>query len=144
MRKENTIILLFIIITLTLGYLFYLSFIFTKNRCCRKIDQLFIKTIQIDQNKRNEETNTSYSIGSSIAITTDKSASNQRSSSKKYIIKNGYAEISNDTKSSDLIATDEKTYLKLNCNDGFFHITAIQPEGKKEMDIVSFFNGNKI
>lgn len=90
MRKKNTIILLFIIITLTLGYLFYLSFIFTKNRCCRKIDQLFIKTIQIDQNKRNEETNTSYSIGSSIAITTDKSASNQRSSSKKYIIKNDY------------------------------------------------------
>lgn len=63
---------------------------------------------------------------------------------KKYIIKNGYAEISNTTKSSDLITSDEKTFLKLNCNDGFFHITAIQPEGKKEMDIVSFFNGNKI
>lgn len=63
---------------------------------------------------------------------------------KKYIIKNGYAENSSATKSADIIATDEKTFLKLNCNDGFFHITAIQPEGKKEMDIVSFFNGNKI
>jgi len=63
---------------------------------------------------------------------------------KKYIIKNGFAENASTANSSDLIATDEKTYLKLNCNDGFFHITAIQPEGKKEMDIVSFFNGNKI
>jgi methionyl-tRNA formyltransferase len=63
---------------------------------------------------------------------------------KKYIIKNGFAENTSTTNSSELITTDEKTFLKLNCNDGFFHITAIQPEGKKEMDIVSFFNGNKI
>lgn len=63
---------------------------------------------------------------------------------KKYIIKNGYTEIDADISNSDLISTDEKSYLKLNCSDGFFHITAIQPEGKKEMDIVSFFNGNKI
>lgn len=63
---------------------------------------------------------------------------------KKYIIKNGYAEIDADISNSDLISTDEKSYLKLNCSDGFFHITTIQPEGKKEMDIVSFFNGNKI
>jgi len=63
---------------------------------------------------------------------------------KKYIIKNGYAEINDSASTKDLISTDEKTYLKLNCEDGFYHITAIQPEGKKEMDIVSFFNGNKI
>jgi methionyl-tRNA formyltransferase len=63
---------------------------------------------------------------------------------KKYIIKKGYVIIDEVDNSNDLISTDHKTYLYLNCKKGMYAITEIQAEGKKSMDIVSFFNGNKL
>ena len=65
---------------------------------------------------------------------------------KKYIIKAGHFENSElrNTKRIDnvQIHTDSKTFLKLICQDGFFNIVEIQADGKKPMDIRSFFNGN--
>ena len=45
---------------------------------------------------------------------------------------------------NSVIETDNKTFLHFNCNDGVYAIDEIQAEGKKSMDIVSFFNGNKL
>lgn len=61
---------------------------------------------------------------------------------KKYIIKSGYSEKGTHSKKEGDIETDTKTYLKLICKDGYYVITEIQAEGKKAMDIRSFFNGN--
>jgi methionyl-tRNA formyltransferase len=65
----------------------------------------------------------------------------------KYIIKNGYAEFQGEnilnSDNSDHISTDNKSYLKIVCNNGFYCITEIQAEGKKPMDIKSFLNGVK-
>lgn len=63
----------------------------------------------------------------------------------KYIIKNGYAEQEvKHTIKDEIITTDNKSFLKLNCEDGYYTITEIQMEGKKAMDIKSFFNGIKL
>jgi methionyl-tRNA formyltransferase len=44
------------------------------------------------------------------------------------------------------IETDQKTYLKIACLDGFLIINTLQPEGKKKMPIRDFLNGlqNKV
>lgn len=41
------------------------------------------------------------------------------------------------------VRTDNKSYLKIAGSDGWINIIALQPEGKKVMDIRSFLNGNK-
>lgn len=62
----------------------------------------------------------------------------------KYIIKNGFAEISEIEPSSNFLSTDNKSYLKIACTNGYYCITEIQAEGKKAMDIKSFLNGVRI
>lgn len=62
----------------------------------------------------------------------------------KYIIKNGYAESCEIEPSANLLSTDNKSYLKIACTNGYYCITEIQTEGKKAMDIKSFLNGVKI
>ena len=42
------------------------------------------------------------------------------------------------------IQTDNKTYLKFACKDGFIHCTNIQLQGKKRMKIEDFLRGYKI
>ncbi|HYK77319.1 MAG TPA: methionyl-tRNA formyltransferase [Daejeonella sp.] len=37
--------------------------------------------------------------------------------------------------------TDEKTYLKFACTDGFIHLTDVQLEGKKRMSVIEFLRG---
>ncbi len=59
----------------------------------------------------------------------------------KYIIKDGYSELIEHHEILGSIVTDNKTYIKLACKDGFYNITAIQTEGKKAMDVKSFLNG---
>lgn len=67
---------------------------------------------------------------------------------KKYIIKSGHFQKSElrdmNPISKAQIYTDSKSYLKLICQDGLYNILEIQAEGKKPMDIRSFFNGNVI
>lgn len=63
---------------------------------------------------------------------------------KKYIVKNGYYSLETMTEKSGEIVTDNSTFLKIACNNGYYWISDIQAEGKKQMDIKSFFNGNHI
>lgn len=42
------------------------------------------------------------------------------------------------------IHTDNKTYLKISCTDGYLNILELQAAGKKRMDIVSFLRGFQI
>ncbi|MCG9880831.1 MAG: methionyl-tRNA formyltransferase [Bacteroidia bacterium] len=42
------------------------------------------------------------------------------------------------------IKCDQKTYLKIACEDGFIHLLDVQMESKKRMDIESFLRGNAI
>lgn len=41
-------------------------------------------------------------------------------------------------------STDNKTYLKFACTDGYIHVTDIQLEGKKRMSIEEFLRGTKL
>jgi methionyl-tRNA formyltransferase len=43
-----------------------------------------------------------------------------------------------------LILTDNKTYLKFTCCDGYIHIINLQMQDKKRMNIEDFLRGNKI
>jgi methionyl-tRNA formyltransferase len=40
-----------------------------------------------------------------------------------------------------MVATDNKTYLKFACLDGFIHIKEMQLEGKKRMLVEDFLRG---
>jgi methionyl-tRNA formyltransferase len=40
--------------------------------------------------------------------------------------------------------TDNKTYLKFACNNGYIHLTDVQLEGKKRMGIEEFLRGQKL
>lgn len=40
--------------------------------------------------------------------------------------------------------SDNKTYLKVSCQDGFIHLLSIQLEGKKRINVEEFLRGNKI
>lgn len=61
---------------------------------------------------------------------------------KKYIIKSGVYILGSTSETIGNILTDEKSYLRLVCADGYYNILEIQAEGKKAMDIRSFLNGN--
>jgi methionyl-tRNA formyltransferase len=41
-------------------------------------------------------------------------------------------------------STDNKTYLKFACTDGYIHVTDIQLEGKKRMNVEEFLRGIKL
>lgn len=43
-----------------------------------------------------------------------------------------------------LLDTDNKTYLRFSCQDGWVYLDDVQLEGKKRMNIKDFLNGNKI
>lgn len=61
---------------------------------------------------------------------------------KKYIVKNGHYSLETVTEKPGEVLTDNSTFLKIACNNGYYWVTEIQAEGKKPMDIRSFFNGN--
>ncbi|MFZ9215263.1 MAG: hypothetical protein ACO21S_08815 [Sediminibacterium sp.] len=42
------------------------------------------------------------------------------------------------------MVTDNKTYLKFACADGYLHIIDLQLEGKKRMQVQDFLRGYKI
>ena len=53
-------------------------------------------------------------------------------------------EICNHQSSVGSILTDNKTYLKFACADGYLHITDLQLEGKKRMQVQDFLRGYTI
>jgi methionyl-tRNA formyltransferase len=53
-------------------------------------------------------------------------------------------EIMSHTEPTGKLISDNKTFLKIACKDGFIHLVSIQLEGKKRMDITDFLRGNKI
>jgi methionyl-tRNA formyltransferase len=63
---------------------------------------------------------------------------------KKYIVKNGSFSIEAIDEKPGEIITDNSSFLKIACNNGYYWISEIQAEGKKPMDIKSFLNGNQI
>ncbi len=63
---------------------------------------------------------------------------------KKYIIKKGHYSLEKVHEKPYELVTDNSSFLKLTCNNGYYWITEIQAEGKKPMDIKSFLNGNQL
>lgn len=53
-------------------------------------------------------------------------------------------DICNHKKEIKAIETDNKSYLKIACSNGFINIKKIQAEGKRIMDIEDFLRGNKL
>ncbi len=53
-------------------------------------------------------------------------------------------EIADHTYSAGNIVTDNKTYLKFSCQDGYIHILDLQLEGKKRMAVTDFLRGYRI
>ena len=63
---------------------------------------------------------------------------------KKYIVKNGRFSLETVSEKLGEILTDNSSFLKIACNNGYYWVSEIQAEGKKSLDIKSFFNGNQI
>ena len=42
------------------------------------------------------------------------------------------------------IVTDHKKSLEIKCKDGYIQVISLKPQGKKEMSVIDFLNGNKI
>jgi len=42
------------------------------------------------------------------------------------------------------IVTDHKKLLEIKCSDGYIQIITLKPQGKKEMSVIDFLNGNKV
>ena len=63
---------------------------------------------------------------------------------KKYIVKNGRFSLETVSEKLGEILTDNSSFLKIACNNGYYWVSEIQAEGKKPLDIKSFFNGNHI
>lgn len=55
----------------------------------------------------------------------------------------GRKEIISQHSPKGMIQTDNKTFLKFSCADGFIHCTDVQLEGKKRMQIENFLRGYK-
>lgn len=49
-----------------------------------------------------------------------------------------------DTNEAGTIVTDHKKSFEIKCNDGYIQVISLKPQGKKEMSIIDFLNGNKI
>lgn len=62
---------------------------------------------------------------------------------KKLKIYKCYPEKRDHSLEKGIFQTDNKTYLKFSCNDGYIYITDLQIEGKKRMEIEDFLRGNK-
>lgn len=53
-------------------------------------------------------------------------------------------ETGEDTNTNGSLLTDNKTYLKVKCADGFLHLTEVQLEGKKRMPVAEFLRGYNV
>jgi methionyl-tRNA formyltransferase len=55
-----------------------------------------------------------------------------------------YPEIEKHSFRPGTIFSDEKSYIRITCQDGYLNISSIQPEGKKRMTTAEFLRGFKI
>jgi methionyl-tRNA formyltransferase len=63
---------------------------------------------------------------------------------KVYKIFKGIPELENMQESIGSLKSDQKTYIKVACADGWLQLIVIQAEGKKRMSVQDFLKGNKI
>ncbi|MBK7805637.1 MAG: methionyl-tRNA formyltransferase [Saprospiraceae bacterium] len=49
-----------------------------------------------------------------------------------------------DDNEAGTIVTDHKKSLEIKCKDGYIQVISLKPQGKKEMSVIDFLNGNKI
>ena len=52
--------------------------------------------------------------------------------------------IFNDDIEAGTIVTDNKKSFEIKCNGGYIQVISLKPQGKKEMSVIDFLNGNKI
>ena len=60
---------------------------------------------------------------------------------KKIKVFSSKKEYSNTTKNPGELITDNKTFLKFTCNNGYIHVMELQLEGKKKMSTTDFLRG---
>ncbi|MBP9215047.1 MAG: methionyl-tRNA formyltransferase [Chitinophagaceae bacterium] len=53
-------------------------------------------------------------------------------------------EITNHTQQAGSLISDETTFIKFACSNGYIHVLELQLEGKKKMKVVDFLRGNKL
>ena len=53
-------------------------------------------------------------------------------------------EITNHTQQAGSLISDETTFIKFACSNGYIHVLELQLEGKKKMKVVDFLSGNKL
>ncbi|WP_158993577.1 methionyl-tRNA formyltransferase [Mucilaginibacter sp. L196] len=63
---------------------------------------------------------------------------------KTFKIYYGQQEVTETTEQPGVFSTDNKTYLKFACTDGYISVTDVQLEGKKRMSIEEFLRGVKL
>ena len=100
--------------------------------------KIFTETCQIDWNKTADE------IHNQIRGLSPYPAAFTFINDKKLKIFFSKKEIAIHTYPFGNTITDNKTYLKFSCTDGFIHVMEVQLEGKKRMFIVEFLRGYRI
>lgn len=63
---------------------------------------------------------------------------------KNFKVHSSNHEITNHNKPAGTLETDNKSFIKFACPDGYFEILEIQAEGKKRLKVKEFFLGNKL
>lgn len=62
---------------------------------------------------------------------------------KKFKIFETAIEVANPAEAPGTLISDQKTFLKVACSNGYLHILQCQAEGKKRMDIQAFLRGHR-
>ncbi len=99
--------------------------------------KIFTETCKIDWTKNAED------IYNLIRGLSPSPASFTFLKNKKLKIYKAEKEITDGNENTGEISTDNKTYLKFSCNNGFISVTELQLEGKKKMNVEEFLRGYK-
>jgi methionyl-tRNA formyltransferase len=97
--------------------------------------KLFTDTCQIDWNT------SVYNIYNLIRGLSPYPAAFTFINDKKLKVFKATKEIMNHNEETGKVFTDQKSFIKLSCIDGFISITELQLEGKKRMGVVEFLRG---
>jgi methionyl-tRNA formyltransferase len=110
----------------------------TGNRELKKAPKIFTETGRINWNKSVGE------IHNLIRGLSPQPAAFTELEKKILKIYRSEKEIIKPTVSIGQIETDNKTFLKFACTDGYIHVRELQLEGKKKMNVEDFLRGHKI
>lgn len=100
--------------------------------------KIFTETCKIDWTKNAED------IYNLIRGLSPSPASFTFLKNKKIKIYKVEKEITDGNENTGEISTDNKTYLKFSCNNGFISVKELQLEGKKKMNVEEFLRGYKL